>query len=421
MVQRHKLVTALISLLVAAVLWLYVVSSVAPETTGTVGRIPVTIDGVIVLEERGLVITNQLTTGISLELRTSRVNFSKLSAENIRISADASKLRSAGTYELSYTITFPDTVNSNDIDILRKSSATVTVTVAQLETKKVPVRLDWTGSVKEGWLFEAENAVIDPLEVTLTGPDYELDPIEEAVVSYDISELDATTIETLPLSFVNAAGEAQTLSDFTTASATEAAVTLPILATKQIELKAVLVPGGGVQEENAVVTYDPETIRVKGTPSVIESMDESMIVGSVNLGAILDEEDFSFSLVLPAGVTNMSGVNSVQVHVQVSGVMRSQIAVSDIRLTNAPNQYQVEITNRSVDVTVRGSESAIEKLRQSPGDLYVVVDMSSYTQTGAFTVPGRVVLQNHPELGVVDEVEIGVHISQPRDEESPNE
>ncbi|MBQ2597504.1 MAG: hypothetical protein II581_06335, partial [Oscillospiraceae bacterium] len=101
--QGRKIVTLLISLLAASALWLYVVTSVAPEATARISDIPVTVDGSIVLEERGLIITEQQTESIWLELSSSRINLAKLNSSSIRIAADASKIRAEGTYELSYS------------------------------------------------------------------------------------------------------------------------------------------------------------------------------------------------------------------------------------------------------------------------------------------------------------------------------
>ena len=95
MSRRRKLVTMLVSLLGAILLWLYVVSTVAPEVTTRVSAIPINLDGSIVLEERNLIITGCSAETLSLELSTSRVNLSKLNADSIRVNADASKIRGA--------------------------------------------------------------------------------------------------------------------------------------------------------------------------------------------------------------------------------------------------------------------------------------------------------------------------------------
>ena len=107
--RTRKLVMMLASLLAAILLWLYVVTSVAPEATTRISGIEINLDGTIVLEERGLIITSQDADMLSLELSTPRVNLSKLNAKSIRVNADASKIREPGEYTLPCVVaSFPD-------------------------------------------------------------------------------------------------------------------------------------------------------------------------------------------------------------------------------------------------------------------------------------------------------------------------
>ena len=416
-----KFVFAIASFLAAILLWLYVVTVVAPEASTTVSGIPISIDGTIVLEERGLVITYQDVTTLSLSVNTSRVNLSKLNADSIRVNADASRIREPGEYALSCVITFPDTVRSSEVDLLRKSPDAVKITVSRLEKKTVPVTLNWTGSVKEGFLLEADNAQMEPSEVVITGPDYELEQIKEAVVYKDVSNLEETSVETLPITFLNADKEAFEFSELSSANISEVNLTLPVLRTKELTLKVDTLEGGGVTEKNVVIQMNPETIRVKGQPEVIERLDDTFVVGTVDLATLSNREEKSFNLSLPAGVTNISGEDKVTASFQITGVSTDAISVSDIRLENQPQGYHTEISTRTARVVIRGEKSEIREIKNNPDNgFYIVADLTDYDQTGAYTVPGRVVNDQHPDVSVVNTVEIGIVISNP-DNSSPEE
>ena len=419
MFQGRKLVTMLVSLLAALLLWLYVVTTVAPETSTRVSNIPINIDGTIVLEQRGLIITDQDISEMTLELSASRVNVSKLNSTTIRISADASRIREPGTFALDCSVTFPDTVRSGAVDLIRKSSDTVTITVAKLVSKPVPVVLDWSGSVKEGFVFEAESAVLEPEEITIVGPDYEVNRVEKASVRYDVSALEQTEITTASVVFLDAEGEEVELSAHTTVGTREVSMTLPVLRTKEITLTVEKKTGGGVGEDNAQVTLEPATIRVKGDAEVIEALDDSYTIGSIDLSVIKDHDEFTFALALPAGVIVESGETEVQASVDIVGVYTDLLPVSDIRIINAPEGCTAEASARTVQVMIRGSHSDIYQIKRNKNNgVYILVDLQNYTQTGAFTVPGRVVNENQPQIGVMETVEVGVIISA---EETPED
>jgi YbbR domain-containing protein len=235
MIKGRKIVTLLIAAAAAVLLWLYVVTSVAPEATARINSIPVTIDGSIILEERGLIITKRNTTAVSLEVSASRSDLSKLNASSIGMSADASKIRSPGDYELSYTVIFPDTVNTGDIDILRKSTNRVGVTVEKLEKKTLALSTHWENSVQDGYIAELASAVIEPAEVTLVGPENEISQITEARVSFDLASRNETVFETVPIAFLNKDGEEVSLSEYTNVTVTDATLTLQIFKESIIE------------------------------------------------------------------------------------------------------------------------------------------------------------------------------------------
>lgn len=411
MMRRHKIIALLVSLPAAILLWIYVVSTISPETRGTVGGIPVTVDGILVLDERGLIVTEQLTERVSLELRTNRANFAKLSSENIRISADASKITEAGEYALSYTVTFPDTVNPNDIEILRKSVETVRINVAKVVLKPLTVELDWSGAVKEGFLFETEGVVLDPAEIVLTGPDTEVEAVSRAVLRYDISDLEQTTIETLNVLLLDDQGEEVELSELCSVSASQISLTLPIQRTKMLKLSAELIPGGGVKEENAEVVFTPETIQVKGTALVIDALPDVFTVGSIDLSAMQEKtQSYTFPLMLPAGVTCQSGEESVTAVVSINGVRTTTIPVTDIEIVNPPEGCDVELTTKQVNVTIRGSSTEISTITEN--NIHLIADLQDTTQTGAFTKTVRVIVEDHPDVGVVGTVDVGVLVTE---------
>ena len=412
MFRGHRIVTMLVSLLAAVLLWLYVVTVVAPETTTRVSEIPISIDGTFGLEERGLKITAQDVQSLALELSTSRMNLTKLNADSIRINADASRIREPGEYTLTCTVTFPDTVRSSDIDIIGKSRDSVKITVSRMEKKSIPVRLNWSGAVKEGFFFEAESVTMDPDEITVYGPDYEVEQIKEAVINYDISTLEETALETLPITFLNEQGEEVTFSEYTSADVSQVSLILPVLRTKEIRLAVDIVEGGGIKKENAKITLNPETIQVKGPVDVIDGLDDTYILGEVKLKTVSDRDVLHFNLLLPAGVTNISGEPEVTAAVRLTGVKSDAISVSDIRLINIPAGYQAEASTRTARVTIRGSTEEIKEIKQNAENgIYILVDLADNTQTGAFPVPGRVINPKHPAVSTEETVEIGVVIS----------
>lgn len=413
MPKSRKVVTILISLLAAVLLWLYVVTLVTPEATATVSNIPITLFDMNVLNERDLIITDQNYSSLRLRVSTSRVNIPKLTADTIRVYGDVSSIREPGEYTLDLDISFPNLGRSNDVVILSQSVKSVSITVDKQVARELDVEFQWTGSVREGYLFDAKNAVLEPAKVNVSGPEQEIEKIDKAVVSYDVSDLHQTTSETLPIRFLDAEGNELQFSELVDVDYSELRLSLPVLRTREITLGLDLTEGGGVKAENAKVTLEPATIEVMGPEDVVDELEDVFMVGNVDLTSIPSRYDETFKLNLPAGVSCSSGETEVHASVRITGVSTDTVYVSDIRLTNVPEGYTAKLSTRTARVTVRGGTAEVKEIKQSSENgLYIEVDLSDSTQTGASTVTGLVHNPDHPDVSVAESVDIIVVLSE---------
>jgi hypothetical protein len=121
--MKSKLVTALISALIALAVWVYVVTVVSPNSDKHFYNVPVVAQGEALLTERGLMITHTDVTTTDLHLEGSRIDLNKLSSSNITATMDVSKIYEAGVHNLTYTTTFPGDVPSSAFTVLSKIPA----------------------------------------------------------------------------------------------------------------------------------------------------------------------------------------------------------------------------------------------------------------------------------------------------------
>ena len=440
MFQGRKLVTMLISLLAAILLWLYVVTIIAPELSFSVDDIPISIDGNFVLQERELVITNRDVTTMDLELSTARVNKAKLNRDTIRINADASKIRAPGTYKLPCEVTFPDTVRSSEVDIKGKNVDYVTITVSELKRKTFQIEPNWIGieSMGKDYLFEAENTVLEPEEIEVYGPQEEVEKIAKVVLNYDVSNLTETVIDKAVVQFLDEDGEEIEFSELTDIALPEdsfsedgkpqISLTLPVYLTREIPLTILFEEGGGVKFENASFELSTPSIRVKGPADKIEELDSTLqdgylVLGTVNLSDIPDTNELekTFPLELPAGVFNISAEKIVAT-IHLTGVSTEKITISDIRLQNVPAGLE-PVHTKNVEVTVRGSTEEIRQIKSNSNGIYVLVDLKDYTQPVNITLPGLVVNETHSDISIVEKtVNIDVVLALPTEPDiSPEE
>lgn len=414
--QIRKLVTMLVSLTAAILLWLYVVTAVAPEVSFRISSIPINIDGGLVLEDRGLIITEQSDKTLWLEVKTSRSNLLKLNQNTVRANVDVSKIREPGEHVLSCDVTFPDTVRSGDVEILRKSEDGVKVEVFELKRKSVPVEVNCISSVENGYWLDSANVLSEPAEILISGPDYEVDKIRRAVVSYNVSGLEETKIEkNLKVFFFDDQEQEMEFSKFTSANTSAVTLTIPVYPTKELKLEVQLQAGGGISESNADVKIEPASIMVSGKTHLIEKLQGSLILNEkpIDLATIPDHYDTTLPLDLEQfDIIPINGETEARIIIDLKGIRSDTLPVSDIRLLNKPENYQVEYLPSTVNVKVRGSAEEIDALKQNQSKgIYIELDLKDYAQIGKFSVPGKIVTSDRLTISIQSTVEFEVVIS----------
>lgn len=115
----NKFFLIVISLLASILLWAYVTTSEGDVIERTYEGVQVVFKGQeTLLEKDGLVISNVSSNTVSVRLRTTRREISKLSSSNMVAVVDVSKFNSIGNYNQSVAIEFPIGSDTSSIDIV---------------------------------------------------------------------------------------------------------------------------------------------------------------------------------------------------------------------------------------------------------------------------------------------------------------
>lgn len=374
--KKNKLGSLLLSLLVAFILWEYVVSYISTQDDTTFYNIPVVMEGESVLREQNLMITDKSSETVSLHLSGTRNDLSKLNSGNITVRMDLSTIDKPGVHELSYSrITYPGDVPSNAIVVESRNPGSVYVTVDYRRTKDIPVTVRYIGNRAEGYIYDTENATLDNGTVNISGPATVVDQIMSAVIEVDLSDRVESISESFRYTLCDASGEPVDAQQITT-NLEEVRLDMQIQQIKVVELTADIVYAGGATPENTTVTIEPSTIRVSGGEAVLAALGDTYSVGTINL-AELDKavNDLTFTITLPEDVTNQTGVTEAVVRVQLSGLKTKEFTLDKIEAVNVPEGMEAEIINASVSVKVRGPAAQIEALTEE--DIIAQVDFTN--------------------------------------------
>ena len=374
--RRTKLYSLLLSIFVAFGLWLYVVTNVSQGDDKTFYNIPVVMEGESVLNERNLMITSVSTKNVSMHLSGTRSNLNKVNSGNITVKVDLSSIREPGeNIALSYTPSYPGDVPSNAFVVESQNPSRIYVNVDYRRTKEIPVEIKWTGTRSESCLYDTENAMLDNSTVTIVGPAAVADQISRAVIEVDLTNRMESMSESFRYTLCDEEGNPVNAEQITT-SVEEVRVDLQIQRIKVVTLTADLIYGGGATEQNTTVEIEPKTIRVSGSEAALADVGDIYSVGTINLAELEKVSNtLTYTVTMPEGVTNQTGVSEVTVTVTFTGLKTKDFIIDNIQPINVPQGLDAEIINANLMVKVRGPASQIDKLTEE--DITAVVDFSN--------------------------------------------
>lgn len=371
--MKNKFLTALLSVVIAFTVWIYVVTVVCPESEDSYFDIPVVFDGTAQLSDRNLMITSDTNVRVNLKLQGNRTDLNKLDKTNITIVADLSQITQAGEHNVRYSISYPSSAGA--IEVLDQDPQYITIQVAERIRKEVPVRVNYTGTLPDGYSADVQNAVLDHTTVTVTGPKEVVEKIEYAAISVDVTGREDNIVETYRHTLCGADGAPVEDVSAVTVNVSDIRVTVRVYQLKEIPLVIRVQDGGGLTASDVTITPSRTAIVVSGPKATLEGLNEIELL--VDLSVLTESQMLTFDITLPEGITNVSGISQVNVDVQVPEMTTRTITVSSdqFRMVNVPENVSIGILTELLRIQVRGRENRLNELTAE--NIVVYVDFSN--------------------------------------------
>lgn len=413
MKRSNRILSALLSLLIAFGMWLYVVSTVSQEHTDTIYGIPVVFEGETVLTERKLMLTDGMESTVNLTLTGSRSDLAKVNKNNITLKVDLNKVYEEGEHHLTYTISYPGDVPSNAFVEESKYPSAVAITVERKETKDVPVEIGYIGTIGGEFLVDKENAVLDFPEINVTGPGSVVDQIHHAYIEVNLDGRNESISESYRYTLCDEEGNPVDASQVTTNTA-EVRLDLSIRRFEESTLVLNAVYGGGATQETVKYTIEPATIQISGSEALLAELGE-INLGTVDFATITEDQEMVFPIELPEGVTNESGVTEAVVTVSFSGLSIQEYSATQIKVVNVPEGTDYSLLNRVMKVTLRGPAKVMSRI--VPENILITVDLAD-AEIGASTVKAKITVigAGFEDVGALGSYSVSVTLFEKPDE-----
>lgn len=417
----HKVLLVILSLILSFMLWMYVTNQEGSVQEMVYPGVKVVFDGEDNMRNsRGLIITENSTNSVRVTVSGSPRVLARINASDISAVIDLSTITQTGNYSLSPKITFASGIDSSDLQ--SKVNVTVNFYVDRLSTVTVPVNGIFNGSTAEG--FSAEPLQFEPQYIKISGPESDLKTVYEAWVEVDRENVDSTL--SYASSYVLRDSEGKVIdNDSIQRESDTVNITLPVIAIKEVDLIASLIPGAGANEQNTTVRITPEKITLSGDADVLEALNH-ILLDTIDLADISGETwTKTYSIVIPNGTEIVGGAREATVTLEIKGLQTKTVTIpfENLSYINMTDGYVGQIMDEALKgVVLRGSAEALAGL--SSANVRAVADLSEMgSATGIFTVPVKIYVDGVAEgsVGALGDYTIYINITVAPPEEDTEE
>lgn len=404
--KRNKLGSFLLALVISLGLWLYVVTYINTTHEQTLYNVPVGLEGKSILTaDRGLMLLSEDDYRVNITVSGSRQEVSKINAGNIQVVADLSKIEEPGEHNLNYDVIYPGDVPTGTVNAKRDPDW-ITVVVARKKTKEIPITVTYEGDVPADYIKDTAALELDHTYVEITGPEDVVDQIDHAAISIDCNGRTESIYESFRYVLLNQSGEPVDAGWITT-NVSEVKVYLPVVMVKKIPLTVTLVDGGGATEATTKLTIDPAHISISGSESALAAIEE-LNLGIIDLAQLTKDQELTFDITLPGGVTNVSNLPTATVSIAFPKLATREFTITEFEPVNLAAGMKWESLTKQLTITVRGLKAEVQRLNAA--DIIARVDLAGVENTSAVE-PDIILPKSYESLGVLGSYSVSVQVT----------
>ncbi len=347
----------IISLIVAIVLWAYVVGEVDPAIKKTYHSVPIKYTNEQALTEKGMAVASLDRKQMSVTLSGKRSLFTRMDADDLYAQVDLSNA-AIGTNELSVELNVPGTLEAT-----HQSLTKVVVKVERRVSHKKEVRVSYMGDYSSD--EDPTTLSVDPSSVTVSGAESLVKKVSYIRATVQKKQLSGKE-KTVTASLTPVDSQGYVVKNVSLSQKT-AQISSALYKTKSVKLK---VPVENTSEDSVSRTYDaPDSITIKGPASKLKKITE-IKAKTIDISDVDKDKSIRIEPILPDSIRLASDSSGLMLDVHVKNGRYEKTFTfkgSEVSLNDLGDDYNAQVTTDSIKVTASGSSKKIEEMKK--GDI----------------------------------------------------
>ncbi|MCL2517455.1 MAG: hypothetical protein FWF15_02715 [Oscillospiraceae bacterium] len=371
--KMNEILTIVLSIVVAFIIWFYIMSVESPSETRTIPAVPIVIQ---MNENAALGVysgNNSFFVDVTVQGKRNEINALKNS--DISAIADATNITKADRYSLDVIVKVPYGLKHE------QSVSSINVVLDISESRVIRIKPVITEAVlEEGYEIGESEISLNNTEMTITGPKAIIDSIDYAVINLKLSKIVSSLTVVGTPEYVDKDGKKVT-NPYITPSITTVIADVPIYQFKTVPIE-VGYKYGYFTSNNVNISIEPQNIRIKGEVKDIRNIDKIWLTP-------IDEKKtegnkLSELINMPEGIFNVDNIAMAEINITYKNTDTKEIVIytDNFEIIN-PNDIAFHFTSDSINVRLRGDFQSINYITSS--NVKAIVDVTNLS--GAASIP----------------------------------
>lgn len=352
---KNNRVNMVLALIVAIVLWAYVLGELNPSSNDVVRNVPINFLNEEKLEESGLTILSNGASTVNISISGKRTSVTKATAGDFNVTADLDGLKK-GENTVRLNVTGPSDVKIEGMNIEK-----MVVVIDEKASQEKPVEALVTGQQNE----EREVSVtqISKETTVVSGPKTSVDRVEKMVAYLNAADID-NKARTFNAELVPVDSRGEKVEGVYAEGSGKVSVTAVMLGKKTVKLEVPIANqnSDGVDRE---VTM-PKTVVIKGSDEALAEVNV-VICETLDLAGIDKSMTLKVEPLLPEGIELADEAKDIYVQVKVKEMITRtfEFAAQNITLDGKNDSLSYKTADVKIKVTVTGRESLMKNITEA--------------------------------------------------------
>ncbi len=370
--ERNDLTLKIFAVIIAIVLWSYVMSEVNPEQTENYKSIDIAFRNIEALERQKLVLMEPKEATVSVKVVGTKSDLAKFTSKSIKESIKASvdlSGYSEGQIKVPVNVTLDQ---SSNIRIVSYEPKEILFTFDKIIPKEKPVTIKTTGSLAPGYVLG--DITTKPSSILLNGPRTWVNGVSEIIATVDISDKKEDINITRPIRLVDDEGNEVAGVKY---EPSVVDVTIPVFRTATVPIELNLANEPPENYEITEITIKPNKIALKGGKDIGNLT--FIQTKPLDINYLEENIDIPVELDLPENVSLLNPNEKVTISLKIEENFTKafEYTLDEVDIRNLDNRLAIDRDDysKAIQILVKGSKEAMENLTKEDLGLYLDFNM----------------------------------------------